>query len=590
MNCFTKTDSHPNPICARPNFCLLDGNWEFGFDRDNVGLQQNWQECSSFPLQIQVPFVYQAPRSGIGSAETCSTVWYRRTVRLPKAMQDKTVFLHIGAADYHTTVWVNGRLAGTHCGGYSSFQLDITHLLRQEEENVLTIRVYDDAYDQGQIRGKQMWADKPFGCWYTRYTGIWQSVWLEAVSPFHIGQFTVTPLVDTRQIAIQAQLEGCAPPDDLLLEAEVFFEGEPVALACVRVENASPGMTFSVANSRFPFEGIAYWTPEHPHLYTMTLRLRRDRELLDEVDTYFGMRKLEASAGRVLLNHFPFYQKLVLNQGYYPEGFITAESDERIQSDIRLIKALGYNGMRIHQKIESARFLYWCDRLGMVVWEEIPSMYAYEEFRERQILDEMLEIVRRDINHPCIFTWVLFNESWGVTRIRQHTGQQRLTLSAYYAVKAMDPTRFVISNDGWEHTKSDLCTLHDYAADGKTLRTLHEREDWTAVGGNPWAQKRRRVFAQGFAYEGQPYLLSEYGGISFCSDTGWGYNAKVNGEEEFLERFADLTQTIQSLPHIQGYCYTQFTDVEHEQNGLYTIDRQPKVSPERVAKINRRAP
>lgn len=587
MNGLTKTDLHPNPICARENSCLLDGNWEFALDPDNVGIQQNWQERSSFPLTIQVPFVYQAPKSGIGSTQRCSVVWYRRTVRLPEAMKGKTVFLHIGAADYHTMVWVNGRLAGTHRGGYSSFRLDITAFLK-EEENTLTIRVYDDDYDPAQIRGKQMWADKPFGCWYTRYTGIWQSVWLEAVSSYHIEHFTVTPLVDTKQIAVKARLDGSAPSDDLWLEAEVFFEGDPVARACVRVEDKTPGITFSVANDRFPFERVAYWTPEHPHLYTMTLRLRGAQDLYDEVDTYFGMRKLEASSGRVLLNQFPFYQKLILNQGYYPEGFITPESDERIQSDIRLIKAMGYNGMRIHQKIESARFLYWCDRMGMVVWEEIPSLYAYEELEEQQILDEMLEIVRRDINHPCIFTWVLFNESWGVTRIRQHAGQQRLTLAAYYAVKALDPTRFVISNDGWEHTQSDLCTLHDYAATGEALRTLHEREDWTAAGGNPWAQKRRRVFAEGFSYSGQPYLLSEYGGISFSSDSGWGYNDKVNGEEEFLERFADLTDTIQSLPHLQGYCYTQFTDVEHEQNGLYTIDRTPKVSPERVAKINRR--
>ena len=588
MKCFTKIDQHANPLCARENICLLDGSWSFAFDRDNVGMQQNWQEKDSFPLTIQVPFVYQAPKSGIGSAEPCSTVWYRRTVSLPDDMKGKTVFLHVGAADYHATVWINGQLAGAHCGGYSSFRMDITAFLRQEGENVLTIRVYDDDYDQSQIRGKQMWSDKPFGCWYTRYTGIWQSVWLEAVSPFHISQFTVTPIVDTKQITVKTVLDGRTPSDDLLLEAEVFYEEEPVARACVRVENKSTVLTFSVANARFPFEGIAYWAPAHPHLYTMTLRLRGTRGLYDEVDTYFGMRKLETSSGRVLLNNFPFYQKLILNQGYYPEGFITPESDERIQSDIRLIKEMGYNGMRVHQKIESARFLYWCDRMGMVVWEEMPSMYAYEEYREQQILSEMLEIVRRDINHPCIFTWVLFNESWGVTRIRQHAGQQRLTLSAYYAVKAMDPTRFVVSNDGWEHTKSDLCTLHDYAATGEMLRNLHERENWTAAGGNPWAQKRRKVFAEGFSYEGQPYLLSEYGGISFDSDNGWGYNAKADGEEDFLKRFEELTDAIQSLPHVEGYCYTQFTDVEHEQNGLYTMDRTPKVSPARVADINRR--
>lgn len=589
MTRLAKLENSPNPIFTRENHLLLDGDWAFAFDSENVGLQQKWQDRDAFPQTIRVPFVYQAPMSGIGVSDPCSTVWYRRTVTLPESMRNRMVYLHFGAVDYHSTVWVNGQLAGTHCGGYSSFRLDITGLLRPNGENTITVRAFDDDYGKNQIRGKQLWADPAFGCWYTRYTGIWQSVWLEAVSSLHIEYFSVVPLTDTKEIAVKVVLNGYHRSDDVLLEAEVFYEDQPVALGRIRVEDACPGMTFSVASARFPFEGLAYWTPVHPHLYTMTLRVYKRQELADEVDTYFGMRKLETSSGRVLLNNFPYYQKLILNQGYYPEGFITPENDERIREDIQLIKNMGFNGMRIHQKIESARFLYWCDRLGVAVWEEIPSMYAYEESQEQQILDEMLQIVRRDINHPCIFTWVLFNESWGVTRIRQNLKQQRLTLSAYYAVKAIDPGRFVISNDGWEHTKSDLCTLHDYAATGEEIRNLHEREDWKRIGGNPWAQKRRKVFAEGFAYEGQPYLLSEYGGISFTTDNGWGYNAKVDSEESFFARFGALTNAVQSLSHVEGYCYTQFTDVEHEQNGLYTIDRQPKVSPEKVADINRQS-
>lgn len=581
---FHTIEKHPNPQFYRGDFILLDGEWEFAFDAEENGLQECWQCIHTLPLKIRVPFVYQSRKSGIGKSELCRVVWYKRRFKLPDGFSGKRTVLHFLAVDYACDVWINGLHAARHIGGYSGFEADITELLCSGE-NDITVRVCDDDFAKQTMRGKQLWGDGDFGCWYKRYTGIWQSVWLEAVNEIHISRFILRPDLDTNCVRLKAELAGLSAGETVTAELAVRVGETDVAKATFEVHGGYLNECLSVDYAGSPFRGSEWWSPEHPTLYQMSMVLRRGRRTLDSVQTYFGMKKLEASHGRVLLNNFPFYHRSILNQGYYPEGYITPEDDERIISDIRLIKSLGYNAMRIHQKIESPRFLYWCDRLGITVWEEMPSMYAYRELEAHQILKEMTAIVARDINHPCINAWVMFNESWGIQQVRFDGQQQHLASGAYHIVKSMDPTRFVIGNDGWQQTETDLMTIHDYSACGSELTARYSGWD-CAPGSFPPAGQRRFAFAEGYTYGGQPVMMTEFGGISYAADGGWGYNDKVKTEEEFLARFEGLTAALKAIDYLAGYCYTQFTDVENEQNGLVTIERRPKADPEKIRAIN----
>ncbi|MBP3600353.1 MAG: glycoside hydrolase family 2 [Clostridia bacterium] len=581
---FETIEKHPNPQNYRKDFLCLDGSWDFAFDFDNIGLKNAWQNAQKLDSVILVPFVYQSKKSGIDSAQFCETVWYKRKVTVPESFNGKRVILNFAAVDYECDVWVNGNHATHHLGGYSSFKTDITELLNGGE-NDITLRVTDPDFAKQNIRGKQLWGTGEFGCWYKRYTGIWQSVWLEAVSELHIERFILKGDVDTNIVSIKAELEGFNKDDNISADVQIVINETEVANASFKVYGDYINEQLSVDYAGSPFRGSEWWSPEHPNLYRMLITLKKNGQEADEIQTYFGMRKLEAEYGRVLLNNFPFYHRSILNQGYYPEGYITPEDDERIISDIKLIKSMGYNAMRIHQKIESPRFLYWCDRVGIAVWEEIPSMYQYRELEAHNIMSQITDIVLRDINHPSIFTWVMFNESWGVQQLRFDIGQQNLTKGAYFTVKSMDPTRFVISNDGWQQTESDIMTIHDYSAYGDELSERYGT-DAPQIGENPVAGQRRFAFAKDHGYSGQPIMLTEYGGISYATDGGWGYNEKVKTEEEFLERFGSLTIAIRKIPYMTGYCFTQFTDVENEQNGLVTINREPKADITKIRKIN----
>ena len=461
MYTFETIEKHPNPQVYRKDFLCLDGQWDFAFDKENIGIHECWQDADALPMKINVPFVYQSKLSGIDSAEFCNTVWYKRSFVLPEAFAGKRCILNFAAVDYECDAWINGKHAVHHIGGYSSFKADITELLC-DGENTITLRAFDYDFAKETVRGKQLWGMGEFGCWYKRYTGIWQSVWIEAVEALHIEKFILKGDVDTNTVALKAELAGFLKDDDISANIEIVINDTKVAEATFKVFDGYINEQISVDYLGSPFRGSEWWSPEHPNLYRMLITLKKDGDVTDEVQTYFGMRKLEAENGRVLLNNFPFYHRSILNQGYYPDGYITPENDERIISDIKLIKSMGYNAMRIHQKIESPRFLYWCDRLGITVWEEIPSMYQYRELEAHNIISQITSIVERDINHPSIFAWVLFNESWGVQQIRFDVQQQNLTKGAYFTVKSMDPTRFVISNDGWQQTETDLVTIHDY--------------------------------------------------------------------------------------------------------------------------------
>lgn len=584
MFSFEVIEKHPNPQCYREDFLCLDGQWDFAFDKENKGLKECWQELDKLPLKINVPFVYQSKLSGIDSAEFCEVVWYKRSFILPENFKGKRCIINFAAVDYECDVWINGKHAVSHIGGYSSFKRDITELI-VDGDNEITLRVFDRNFAKETIRGKQLWGEGEFGCWYKRYTGIWQSVWLEAVGEIHIDKFVINGDVDTNTVSFKAELVGFDRADEITADIEIAVAGEKVAHAIFDVNEGYINENIRIDYLKSPFRGTEWWSPEHPHLYQTSIAIKKSGETVDLLQTYFGVRKLSTDKGLVLLNNFPFYHRSILNQGYYPDGYITPENDERIISDIKLIKSMGYNAMRIHQKIESPRFLYWCDRLGIAVWEEIPSMYQYRELEAHRILSEITAIVERDMSHPSIFAWVLFNESWGVQQIRFYKRQQELTVGAYYAVKSMDQTRFVISNDGWQQTETDLVTIHDYSAYGDEIANRYGTNGYE-LGENPVAGQFRFAFANGYGYKGQPVMLTEFGGISYAADGGWGYNEKVKTEEEFLERFGSLTKAIRKIPYMTGYCFTQFTDVENEQNGLVTINREPKADIAKVRKIN----
>ena len=527
--------------------------------------------------------------SGIGPTDEIHPVlWYGRKVTVPAKMQGKRVWLCFGAVDFEAEVYFNGERIGFHRGGYTPFRLEVTRLLK-EGENDIRLRV-EDQPDCAQPRGKQYWERGLMGCWYTPVSGIWQTVWLEATGETAITAAHITPDFDRQMCTAEISLESwsCAPAE---LEVALSFEGKP--LRSLRTEITGKRITVPVdLLIRGGMNPVHVWTPERPELYDVELILRRDGAELDRVHTYFGLRKVEVREGKVYLNNCPIYQRLVLDQGYWPDSLITPPSDEAIQEDIRLTLAFGYNGARKHQKLEDPRYYYWADRMGLLVWGEIPSPYEFCADSVNNLFETLSGFIDRDFNHPSIITWVPLNESWGVRQIYTDRKQQALARMLYQTAKTLDGTRMVSVNDGWEQVETDICALHDYAAEGAVLADHFADRETVEKHACDW----RPCYAQGVTPTGkEAFLVTEYGGIAFTNiglqgDAGgmesWGYHDKVESEEAFFARFRSVTDAIRDIPYCQGYCYTQLTDVMQEVNGLVTPDRKPKFDPERFAALN----
>ena len=569
---------HPRPDFCRENWLNLNGEWLFAFDEDEIGLGQAWYEPGYvLPEKITVPFCHQSKLSGLNDKRLCLVVWYKRFFELSDAMRACRVFLRFGAVDYRCQVYVNGERAGEHVGGYTPFGFDITNLLK-EGGNELCVRV-EDAPDCTQPRGKQYWREGWMGCWYTPVTGIWQTVYLEAVGERFFTDAHITPDVDAGTAAFQLTLDAL-PGKPLSAEIEISHEGGLVRYIKTGVTQRLTGVSVSMVEGNH-LEGFHLWSPEHPHLYDVRIRLLDGECVLDEFTTYFGMRKVEVKDGWVLLNNQPLYQRLVLDQGYWPESLITPPSDEAIKADIEWTKKFGYNGARKHQKLEDPRYYYWADKLGLIVWGEVPSAYEFSGESVKNLSDTLAGFIRRDYNHPSILSWVPLNESWGVMRIYRDKRMQEAAHMLYHEAKALDGTRLVSVNDGWEQVETDIFGLHDYAADGKTMARHFADRDETCLHSNDW----RMASCDGFSPTGkEAFLVTEYGGIAFQDGAGadtWGYHDKVADEEAFFARYRDVTGAVRAIPYCQGYCYTQLTDVEQETNGLMTPERKPKIDPER---------
>ncbi|MCA0970727.1 beta galactosidase jelly roll domain-containing protein [Halobacillus litoralis] len=571
---------YPRPQFKRSEWIDLNGAWAFGFDPENRGESEGWQHGGFLKDEIKVPYVYQSAQSTVENKELHSIVWYERTFEWE--LTEKDVHLHFEAVDYLAKVWVNGQFAGSHEGGHTPFQMEI-HSFLTDGENRITVRV-EDENDVEQPIGKQSWKAENFLCWYTRTTGIWQSVWMEEVWTVYLEDVRMTPQVEDSAIQIEAQVKRHDHP--VYVEAEVFFQGEWITTGGVwlKAHQRTAEMMLDVESDQADFR-VFYWSPDEPNLYDVRFTVKDQDTVHDRVESYFGMRKIEVEDGRMLLNRETFYQKLILDQGYYGDALMTASFDE-MKADLEKVKEMGFNGVRRHQTIADRRYMYLCDKLGLVMWAEMPSFFKFSKRSMKRMMDESREMIEKHVNHPSVIVYTLMNESWGVNEVYHRKDQQDFVNALYYQAKALDPTRLVVGNDGWEHTMTDILTIHDYNADADSMRESY-RDKASFVDGSPSKTSRKQNYAKGYRYRGEPVMVSEYGGIAYGSSGGsdWGYGKRPESEEEVLNRLKALTSVIEETPYVQGFCYTQLTDVEQEVNGLLDHNHEYKFAPEKIKAI-----
>lgn len=584
---------YPRPQFRREQWLNLNGEWEFELDLNHVGEKEDWLHNHRFADRIIVPFAYQSKLSNVTNKTACEHVWYRKVFFL-ETLTERTI-LHFGAVDYIATVYVNKIQVGYHVGGHTSFSCDISNAVI-EGENEIIVKVFDPLTDETIPRGKQFWKAKPEGIWYTNTTGIWQTVWLEQLNEQYLHRVKLTPQFDTQQLLIEPFVDNVSP--DLYLRTIITFKGTMVSDTQVWLNDKGTKFSIDVLQRKIMntnAHGNGWtWTPENPNLFDVTFELLKNNQIVDKVQSYFGMRKVHVENGKVYLNNRPYYQKLVLDQGYWPNSLMTAPNDEALIKDIELSKAMGFNGCRKHQKTEESRFYYHCDRLGYLVWEECAAPANFDFHTVTDTINEWAEIIERDYNHPSIIAWTPLNESWGVSEINYNHYQQHFAKAIYHYVKSQDITRLVIVNDGWEMLETDIIGIHNYnhgsskekekyAKYLKELSSLDELLQATPAN--------RNILVQGETYKGQPILLTEFGGIAYnpeaVSEDAWGYS-NAQSPEEYLSDYERTIKAIEASTILNGFCYTQLTDVEQETNGLLTYDRNLKVPLEAIKSINDR--
>jgi beta-galactosidase/beta-glucuronidase len=553
---------------VRTSWESLNGPWEFEIDYGTSGFERKLYESGNFSRTITVPFCPESKLSGIEHKDFMPSVWYRRSFSLSKAQMAGRVLLHFGAVDYKATVYLNGHLVGTHSGGYSSFTLDISHQAL-EGTNTLVLCAEDNTRSGDQPRGKQADRYYSYGCLYTRTTGIWQSVWLEYTPERYIAGYHISPDPENGRALLTLRLAGtpAAEGDTPPLEAVACFKDREVCRVSARVSGNSACLVL-------PIPDPVLWDVGKPNLYDLTLSWGQDT-----VSGYFGMRSVSLTDNTIRINGRPVYQRLVLDQGFYPDGIYTAPSDEALRKDIELSMAVGFNGARLHQKVFEERFLYWADKLGYIVWGEHAS-WGLDISREEAYLPfatEWQEIVDRDFNHPSIVGWCPFNET--------HKSQVNAILRGVYELtKLLDPTRPVIDASGYVHVATDVLDTHDYEQDPAAFE-----KNYAGISGE---NLRYRHDIEGLFSHNIPYFVSEYGGTWWNAEEaeknaseGWGYGNRCKTIEEVYARIKGLTTALLDNPRICAFCYTQLTDVEQEQNGIYTYDRRPKFDAQRLKAI-----
>lgn len=579
-------ENYPRPQLVRPEWTNLNGEWDFAFDRRDVGKAEKWNVHFPQSQKIVVPFTYETKLSGIGIEKDVNVVWYHRKLPVSrKDLSNERLILHMEGCDYYSEIYVNGVMTGSHTGAYSRASYDITDAL-DDNENYLTVRI-EDSRDKSQPRGKQRWLDDNYGCWYVQTTGIWKTVWLEKVPPVYIQALRLTPSAKKCCIDFDMEVNQLPVDNEKYVAQFRIMDGEKeINTVSLALEQKKVSGRCFLYGSELHNWGIKLWSPEHPNLYDIEVTLVRDEQAVDKVYSYFGLRDICCSKGQILLNGVPLYERLILDQGYWKDSGLTPPSEEALIEDIDKTLALGYNGVRKHQKVEDERYLYWADVKGLLVWSEVGAFYDFTEKSITDFTQQWIEIVRENYNHPCIITWTPFNESWGIRQVKTNRQEQEFTEGIYYLTKSLDSTRPVIANDGWEHTISDIITIHDYAEDGDEFYRHYMNHIQEILKNERFPSREKAAFADGYEYKGQPIMITEYGGIAFQTDKGWGYGNQVSDEKEFLNRFKNITEAIKRIPWCCGYCYTQLTDVQQEVNGLLSENRAYKVSPDKVKAIN----
>jgi beta-galactosidase/beta-glucuronidase len=487
-------------------------------------------------------------------------------------------------------VWVNDHLVATHEGGHTPFWADITNVLDESRPQRITVLALDDPHELTKPRGKQDWQLEPHSIWYPRTTGIWQTVWIEHVPRTYIDKLRWTPRVEDFSIGFAARVAGDEGDADLAVEV-VLRQGDKL-LARDRYQVIQGEVDRQIALSDpgiDDFRNELLWSPERPTLMDAEVRLLRGDEVIDTVHSYTALRSVHILRDRFMLNGRPYPLRLVLDQGYWPDTLLAAPSDEALKKDVELAKAMGFNGVRKHQKIEDPRYLYWADRLGLLVWEEMPSAYRFTRTAIKRIVREWTEAIERDYSHPCVIVWVPFNESWGVPELTHAREQRHAVEALYHLTRTLDSTRPVIGNDGWESSATDIIGIHDYDAN-----TEHIRQRYAAEGAPQQLFDRRRpggrvLTLDGYPHRGQPIMLTEFGGIAYVKkpEPGvkqtWGYT-RATTDEEFERMYAALLEVVIQTPLFSGFCYTQFADTFQEANGLLCADRTPKIPLEVIRK------
>ncbi len=581
---------HPRPQLTRSRWQDLSGPWDFAYDDEDVGCRERWQDDPEvFDRTIVVPFPPESSASGIGDRGFHGVLWYHRTF-LPEHDPGGRLLLHFGAVDHSASVWVNGQLVAVHEGGHTPFTADVTEALVGSGEQHLVVRSQDDPHDLEQPRGKQDWEEHPHAIWYHRTSGIWQWVWLEPVPSTRVEELRWTPDVDTARLGLEVRLHrGDARP--LRLQVVLTQCGEVLADDVVAVRGDRVQRDLPLARTDMALGApTLLWSPETPNLIDAQIRVLDGEEVVDEVRSYAAMRSISASERRILLNGRPYFLRLVLEQGYWPQSHLAAPGDDALRREVELVRSLGFNGVRLHQKLAHPRFLYWCDQLGVLVWAEMPAAYEFSPRMMERVTREWIEVLRRDHSHPSVVAWVPVNESWGVPRLESSPAQRDFVRALYHLTKALDPTRLVVGNDGWEQIISDVITVHDYSSRPAVLHERygdHEAVDDTLRRTQPGY---RSVLLPGVDRGAEPVVVSEFGGINFATDKKdcWrGYTA-VSTAEELLERYRLLVDALLDSPAIAGFCYTQLTDTLQERNGLLTEARRSKVDPALLRRITRR--
>lgn len=580
---------HPTPQFAREHWEELPGAWRFTFDDDDRGLRERWfRPDHELTGTIQVPFPPESAASGIGDTGFHPVLWYGRDLEIRPPAEHQRVLVHFGAVDYTARVYLNGEFLVEHVGGMTPITVDLTDHLSESGVQHLVLRVSDEPQDLTQPRGKQGWRTQPGGIFYERTSGIWQPVWLETVHRHHLVQGHWTPDLDAAQVACELTLAEPAG-EHTWVRVQLSRAGAPMAEADVR---AMPGAVSTRVVLDLPDlssmtrEALA-WRPESPTLLDAELELRVDDAVTDHVSSYLGLRSAGFADGRFTLNGRPYFLRLVLEQGYWPQSHLAAPDPDALRREVELIKELGFNGARVHQKVEDPRFLYWCDRLGLLVWGEMANAFAFSQRAMRRLTTEWLEVLDRDRSHPCIVTWVPINESWGVPQIASRADQQDFASALYHLTRAVDPSRPTMSNEGWEHTRSDIWGVHDYVPDADSIVRRYGSAEELARTLTDHSPSRRRVLLDESDDRGQPVLLTEFGGFSFRPEQGrkWFGYATIDSAEDFQGRLEALVGSIVAQPDLAGFCYTQLTDTLQEDNGLLTADREPKLDVDELRRI-----